>query len=403
MLRINGRTFYAILKDSEEKDIALWGKRERTIAVCKKLGLLHVNVRWIITEHPADNPLGIEEISQDALGERVKPNDAMIVLLQDDYDSAAQFLMERGFRAGWDFRWVKRYGMDNIQSRYMFDPMLGFNTIGSAGSPGFYAAREPRAGDKRIVVMGGSSPDPGSMIHESWTNYLQDMLEAAGGGWIAYNGGVMGYSSGQVMVKLMRDAMALKPELVIDFTGNANIIPVNKFPFMVDYNLKLAKFFENHEAPTVNMKQLEPFVGMCFEAKDFDRYEYWLNHLKTMRYFCTLNGVPYFAFLTPNLLTKREEKLLPEEREYLLNRSFMGRNGLTPQAFRTIARGFGELLEKEPQDWLFDLTDIFDNEATTVYEDGLHFNERGNRLVAQAIFDSLKKVIDFSAGCDGRH
>lgn len=390
MLRVNGRTFYAMFKDSSEKELFLFGPRSRVDFLDAKLKMIGLEG----CKRVSDDDDGIS-IPLSRLLEEAPPGGCMIVLLHDDYFAAADLLEGMGYRPGWDFRWIKRYGMENLRTRYRFDPMLGFNTVGDEGTPGFFALGDPdNRAAKRIVILGGSSTDPGSYHFRSWPEYLKDLLDEVGAASVVFNGAVTGYTSAQEALKLMRDVMALRPDIVVSLSGINNNHLVNKHPFYIDYNMKLGSYFASHEAPTVNMSRLLPFEALDYQAEGFDKYEWWLDHERAMRYFCELKGVRFFCFLQPNLMSKREEAILPEEREYLLNRSFMGRQGLTPQGYRDITRGFCDLLEGLPCDgWLYDLTDIFDSEPRSVYEDGIHVDERGNQLTAEAVFDRISEAL----------
>ena len=77
----------------------------------------------------------------------------MIVMLHDDYLAAADRLDSWGYAAGRDYRWIKRYGNENLRAVYRYDPMLGFNSLGDAATPGFFRYGSTSPGAKRIVVL----------------------------------------------------------------------------------------------------------------------------------------------------------------------------------------------------------------------------------------------------------
>lgn len=127
---------------------------------------------------------------------------------------------------------------------------------------------------------------------------------------------------------------------------------VYKHPFYIDYNLKTADYFRKHGAPTINTTCVLPFRALEYSPQTFNKYTYWLNQEKTMRYFCGLHNVAFFGILQPNLMSK--DSFLPEEKEYLMNRSFMGRLGLTPQDYISITRKFKDVIKEETGEWLID-------------------------------------------------
>lgn len=394
-MRVNGRTFYAILKDAQTHDIVIWGDTNKEAVFLKnKLALVGVTARAIIAAPDTSLPESDEDLSITLEGlvslAQIRP--LIVVLLHDDYNEPCRVLTQLGLRAGWDFRWIKRYGHDNLQVSYLFDPILGFNTISNDSRyQGFRVIGDPDDSDAlRIVVLGGSSSDPDVFHFTSWPEFLHNKLSSSGVNPVLFNGATTGFTCSQEMVKLLRDVMAIRPDVVISFSGINNNHLVNKHPFFLDYNLKIAKYFETHDPPTINIRPVLPFDCIGYQKNQFDRYTFWLNQEKTMKYFCDLHNVAFYGFLQPNLMSKDKEKLLPEESEYLLNRSFMGRFGLTPDEYSQITGGFRTLLGNEASnDWLYDLSDIFDGDKTSVYIDAIHVDENGNEKTAQAVFERI--------------
>lgn len=379
MLRVNGRTYYAMLRDARSRRLALWGGEPK-------------DARWL------QERLSLLGISADVVGDADLAGGALaashlVVLLHDDYFAAADRLDAWGYQAGEGYRWIKRYGNENLRTQYMYDPVLGFNTLGDDATPGFFRyGEEPVPGVPRMVVLGGSTADPGSFIGTSWPRMLSDLVTEEGVRATVYNGAVTGYTSAQELVKLLRDVPALKPDVVVLYSGINNNHLVKDYPFMTDYQVKLGGLLHGEALPTVNLGRLEPWRGLAHGAEGFNKYEWWLGHMRTARDFCAGMGMRCHCVLQPNLMTKPPGCLLPDEREYLLNRSFMGRPGLTPQGYRQIALGFCDAVAAEqPSDWLHDLTHVFDDAREPVYEDGIHVNARGNALVARAVWDIIKE------------
>jgi malate synthase len=93
------------------------------------------------------------------------------------------------------------------------------------------------------------------------------------------------------------------------------------------------------------------------------------------------------------------EKLGPVEKEYLLNRSFMGTYGMTPEMYSKIAREFRHKIERDKDEtWLFDLSTIFDNRLNGIYLDAIHVSKRGNEIIAEEIADIMLRTINFVKG-----
>lgn len=377
MLRLNGRTLYAIQRDARTRRIVLWGGSEDDARfVQSRLALMGVEASIV---HDAD------------LAGLADKGSTMVVLLHDDYLCAADLLDSWGFEAGVGYRWVKRYGNENLRASYAYDPMLGFNSLGDAETPGFFRYGSTSKSAKRIVVLGGSTADQDTFIGTCWPKMLAQHLCELGVNACVFNGAVTGFTSAQELMKLLGDVPALKPDVVVLYSGINNVHLVPGQPFMTDYQIKLASTLDATSLPTVNLGKLQPYRGLVYEAEGFDKGAWWLSHMETARAFCETIGAKPHVFLQPNLMTKPEERLLDEEREYLLNRSFMGRMGLTPSGYGRIARELCNLVEeRQPSPWLHDLTHAFDFEPASVYHDGIHVNETGNRVVSRAIWSVIE-------------
>lgn len=316
-------------------------------------------------------------------------NDVLVIYLGDDIEYAYELLGRFGMEPARNIKWIKRYCVENLTKEYAFDPINGFEKVGNYPEfPGYVIYGNPYSEwATSICVMGGSSTDADWFFFKSWPEFLYEICIENNHNVIVMNGGVMGYAVQQELMKVLRDIPILKPDIVISFSGVNNNHLVNEYPFLLDFNLKVCSIIDR-DLPTVNLKRLKPFNGLKTKKDSFNRYEYWLNFEKTMHFYSSQYGANFYGILQPNLMSKKV--LLPEEEEYLANRSFMGRYGLTPKEYSNITRGFSEYVRKENQEWLVDMSHIFDEEDKSVYLDGIHVNERGNYVTAQNVYELIK-------------
>jgi len=114
----------------------------------------------------------------------------------------------------------------NTAKMSYLDPHLGYahdhatdDGLGDVGGvPGFAVYGDPDAPDAlRIVALGGSTTDP--LDPGNWPRALQRLLANQGVPAVVFNGGVSGYSSNQELLKLIRDALPLEPDLVLSLSG----------------------------------------------------------------------------------------------------------------------------------------------------------------------------------------
>ena len=393
-MRVNGRTFYSISKDAKSNSIWLADDGlYNSKFVADKLRLVDIEVETIITKTGEEKEYkGISIINLEDIEKYFHPQ-TVIIYLGDLYNEWYEFLTDKGIREGWEFKWIKRYSHDKLTTRYAFDPIIGFNTVGNDDRyPGYNIVGDPdNRKAKRIVILGASSTDPEVFNIKSWPECLYEIASEAGKSVVIFNGATTGYTCSQEMIKILRDLSALDADVVVSFSGMNNNHMVFEHPFFIDYNLKIARYFKQHEAPSINSRPVLPFKAIKYTSENFDKYTFWLNQEKTMHYYCSLYGVPFFGILQPNLMSK--DYFLPEEKEYLMNRSFMGRFGLTPQDYIAITRKFKDLVRENKEEWLFDLSDIFDEETESVYFDALHVSEHGNYVIAQNVYKIIENTL----------
>lgn len=399
-LRVNGRTLFEILRDSKDRQIVIWGESpDLTDAVflAEKMTLMNIEVSGIVDVDNTCREVGYKLLDVNRLDPNRYRKKLLIVVLHEKYKPIYEYLVRRGFLPGEDFRWIKRYGQENLLSCYSYDPLLGFNSIGAACYPGFEVLGDPDDSSAvRIVILGGSSTDPNTFVFKSWPEYFYDICLEEGISVTIFNGAVTGYTASQELIKLTRDVMSLSPDMVVSFSGiNQNHL-VKGYPFFTDYILKAARSVDLNSLPTMNRSSLLGFQAPKFSEKDFDKFHYWFSQEQTMNFFCSTYNVHFKCFLQPNLMSKCSDKLLQEEREYLANRSFMGRFGLTPSEYSEISREFRNRATKAFRDkpWAIDLSDIYDEVYRSVYLDAIHVDELGNKMAANAVWEYTSKEID---------
>lgn len=391
-MRINGRTLYEIIQDKKENDIYLYHESlEESISVKKLLEIAGIYVNGIAIEahlHEEDSCSENEFLSFSELS-CLKGRNILIIYLGDNLDHCYDSLIKYGFKPAKNIKWIKRYCVEKLTRQYCFDPINGFNKLGNFPEyPGYHIYGDPHNKNSKIIcIYGGSSTDSDWHYFKSWPEILYDICKENSHDVVIMNGGVMGYAVQQELLKALRDVPIIKPSIVISFSGVNNNHLVNEYPFLTDFNLKVTSIIER-ELPEVNLNKLCSFSGLKTPKETFNRYEFWINFEKVMEYYCRLYGSRFWGVLQPNLMSKK--RLLSSEKEYLANRSFMGRMGLTPDEYRNITKGFRSYVEKEKMDWLVDMSDIFDDEQESVYLDGIHVNERGNYITAENIYDLIK-------------
>ena len=136
-------------------------------------------------------------------------------------------------------KWMeKREGIIDINDYYFgYSRKYHENTGGYTGFKKFSDKNSTKV-RKRIVVLGGSTSDCGyNTAVTNWTEWLEIILRESGCSVEVLAGGIQGYASSQELLKLIRDVLILRPDLVISFSG---INDATGMGMLVQY------FFDNH-------------------------------------------------------------------------------------------------------------------------------------------------------------
>ena len=181
-----------------------------------------------------------------------------------------------------------------------------------------------------------------------------------------YAGGVSGYNSSQECLKLLRDGLGLKPDLVISYSG-VNDYLARKYekghPYVLSYMndlineaLKSTHYSENHVRLTHLVAGVEDNRSKACV---------WMENERKMHGLCREFGIPFLGYLQPHNYDDDE-----------------------------VYSFYGEVetdLRKKEYEWLINISHIFDNDKT-VYMDGCHVYERGNRIIAKCMLPDIMKA-----------
>jgi lysophospholipase L1-like esterase len=282
------------------------------------------------------------------------------------------------------------------------DPLLGYAHDPTSYSrfqahPGFatYGASDDER-SQRIVTLGGSTTDP--VVSEgNWSKVLADLYRAEGTRSQVLNGGVGGYSSNAELLKLLRDVLGLEPQLVVAFNGIndlgfAHSIPAHPMVSIQQYRLfdaltngqggdapflpNTVRFLRKILLPPA---ELGISMGTPYDIADYDQ---WFRNVRLSHAIAAEYDIRYVCFLQPTLGTG-EYKPTQHETDMLAKR---GKGYVrTVNLFDEKAR----LLAAE-HSYIVDLTDVLAGQSG-MYRDPRHPNDKGNRIIAQAIFSELRR------------
>lgn len=177
-----------------------------------------------------------------------------------------------------------------------------------------------------IAVLGGSTSD--IQYDGSWVRPFAELVK---GSFKVVSGAVIGYNTSQELIKLIRDIIPLRPDIVISFTGINDIAncqnvkfgnsftPIYTFEFLKNAVLK----YRNKPLPgkaqyILSKDKLELFdlsVGRTILDRDQTVFR---QNLISMKSLCSAHNIRYLPVLQPTLgvgnynMSEKEYKMLSD-------------------------------------------------------------------------------------------
>ena len=275
------------------------------------------------------------------------------------------------------------------------DPHLGY-----ALEPAFQVFGEGEGeGALRIVALGGSTTDPFNQGH--WSGTLSKLLASEGIPARIHNGGVGSYSTNQEVIKLIRDALALNPHVVISVDGVNDLGLVKSIspstPMVNEPQREIMEYVAGSDSQSVFLPNLarllgsgevilqEPHWGRPAEMK---AEEVWEKNVRIMNAVCREFGIRYLAVLQPIMGFGSYERSALEEEMWEERSQRLHPDG-TPyhEALTRYYEAAQVRCERLP--YCADLTGIYAGKSD-LYGDPRHPNPEGYRLLGEAIHQELR-------------
>lgn len=291
--------------------------------------------------------------------------------------------------------YVKDYRFDvTINQKTILDINLGNNYLAGSKYPGVMIYGDEKEDDFKIAVLGGSTTDGTMYPFKSWPQLLYEELGRGGDNITIYNGGVCSYTSGQELIKLVRDILQLKPDMIIVYDGYNNLAfnSYPQYPFAFLYLEKVFEYAKIHMDDEDDIAYMdEKGVSVCMGIESGQgRFDNWMSDIRAMHAIAAENNISFFSFCQPTLYSKKRNTL--REKNMLLSMHNAVISIFRKESFRKHMEQVKEL-----PDYMYDLSHIFDEEDD-VYIDVCHVWEKGNSIIAREI----KKII-FSKVAAGKN
>ena len=390
MIRImNDFCLWELIEDSRNYKMILYADAQYVQLFQKLLKLIDVEIAYYIADD--ENSASIYDLLYEEQGK------FMVIVVSDDFYSVRIRLEDLGLQLGVNFRDIQYYKrMINLMP-YHYDPVLGYNLdTEDEETRGFRIFGNWKdTGVIRILTLGGSTTDAYTLPH-TWSEYLHEILKDQKIDNVVICGGVSSYTSAGELFKLIRDGFALRPDIVLNYSG-FNDIGLPRCPYINSYMRQMSSYLGTQsQIDSVHFDQnkfgVSWGVNGGFEGTVQDDYLFWINNQKMIHAVCSARNVSQMTFLQPSLFNGKK-KLSQTERSYQHNLVYSGVNRILTKDFSENVKEFCLLSQADAGklDWLYDLSEIFYDQD--VYFDSCHVNELGNRIIAEKIVDIVKPYL----------
>lgn len=377
------RTIFSLDSDMfsyiEDKKIYIYGIGHIERAMAGYLELMDFDVRGFLTDSAEEE--GKEGKYSVKYIEKVLYESDFIIWIYDE--SKAEKLRQLGLKYFKDYICHMYITDITIRKKNVLDINLGYNFLLQSEYPGFVVYGNERKEDYKIVILGNSTTDGTLYSFKSWPQLLYEKIEE---NITVYNGGTYAYNSGQEVIKLMRDALLLNPNMIIVYDGFCDMYCMDEYPYSAGYLRKIFKCVSKGiEAPGgVYPEEITDIVcsGIASRRKRFDN---WLSNIRTMFAVARERNICFFSFCQPTLSSKRGKTV--REKNMLLS-------ARSDQIDFQVNQSFRQYIERAPcvPAYIQDLSDIFDNKPD-IYMDICHVCEEGNRIISNKIMEAILPAI----------
>ena len=269
--------------------------------------------------------------------------------------------------------------------RSVYDPLLGF-TKDTNDIPGYDLWPDNASLNKvdlKVMIIGGSTS---TWPLGCWSKNLGRKIVENGINPIIFNGGIEGYTSGQELLKLIRDLPALKPDIIISLSGINDLGKIHclhENPLIHRHQSYIAEFLTSN-----NDAYSRWSAGLTYNESSSN---IWLRNIRQMKAIASEAGIPVLVCLQPTMVYGKY-KADPSERHLY-----------DPVAFRTLNTGLTyqeeveqfydnvkESIKEEPEKYqhVLDLSHSF-RDMSFLYTDYRHQNTKGDEIIASCIYQRL--------------
>jgi len=243
-----------------------------------------------------------------------------------------------------------------------------------------------------ILTLGGSTTDP--LHHDaSWPEELAKLLVERGLAGTVVNGAAGGYSTNQELLKLIRDGIEFRPDLVISYSGVNDRGSYGSLPHPMVHRYQrtlLRNLTQSGTAPLVpntisllksladpdNESQLSYTLGVKTKRS---MGEWYARNLSLMHAVTQASGAEFLAVVQPSAYVGNYE--WPPDSD---------KGGKSAQYVAALRSLYAEIEDLPHQpDYVHSFIGIFDGVEGVYEKDGVHTTHKGNRMIAEDMLELI--------------
>lgn len=337
-----------------------------------------------VLENEVKNPIIISvDLDRDQIYDLLYSdiNDFIFFIALFKHEETSQILIDLGLKQTQNFVQIyNSFTGHDTRNYHGFDWLLGNSFVDQKNDSekefccGFHIHGNAEESQRKIVLLGNSASDPFFYPQKSWPEMFWEECNRRQVSVTIFNGAVTDYSSSNEVIKLFRDVLLLKPDIVVSYSGIIDFRQyVPGYPYL---NLNLMRTSKKWESD--NNKEV--IYGLRDERSAYER---WLTNEKIMKQICGINGITFFGILQPWIGSDYGDgsEKLQVWSDYYWQVAF-------PQFDQYIrnAKEFKRRIQVDVDrnEWLYDFTNIFSGiDEADIFYDSIHINEAGNQIVAQ--------------------
>lgn len=348
------------------------------LRVLSALNALGIPAASFFTERACDDPRArsaYELLDMDL-------SDSLVWALSGDREAALAFCQSSGFP-------IARFFCGKIPKPIDWILILDTN-LGYDDNRGLLLLRNCDLEEPvlRVAILGNSAASHEYYGLPSWPDCLLEVAKTAGIRMECLMAATGGYKSPQELIRLCRDIVRKKPDVVISYSGiNEWMQGVERYPFAHNYQKELFEaVLQDPEKPPIPLVRHSGRLFSMGEPEE-NLSSVWLDNERMMHAICQEFGIVFFGILQP--YAHPQSPVHAQLFEELFVDKEQGLNDFSKKQQQPMEYIRSKLADYP---WLYDFTEFFEDGPAEAFFDTCHVYEDGNRRIAERILSIIQKT-----------